>query len=281
MVQVSLAPERFALQTSGAPGSSTSFTLLEVATETPLARFRTLQRPTSGPETQRAQEKTNIEWEALTEHHPHSDLLYLFSMLYFVEACGNRHLDTISAVSFHHKGGPQVSLPHPPQMKTVKALLSRWPLPLRVACLVEACELGVPIWTEWARSGELSYFDGVMSMASVNPRLAEDTIEAARRWLKDGEEEPLRGQLAAYRALHWPRLEDEWTCPENVYYSLYAPNNLAEAAIKGKASDALVCLQQAVAARATDGRDRFLGAPFVRAFLVEWWRRVVALLCSP
>ena len=145
--------------------------------------------------------------------------------------------------------------------------------------LVEACELAVPVWGDWAKTGELAYFDGCF-MSAVSDTLAESTIAAVRRWLEAGDTAPLESKSREYRAQHWPMLEEEWAVPDNVYYSLFAPCNLARCALKGGDMElALVCIRQALAARATNHTDGFLGEPFRRAFLLEWWRRALGVLC--
>ena len=100
-------------------------------------------------------------------------------------------------------------------------------------------------------------------------------------WLADGDTTPLAGYMGEYRSLHWPMLEDEWTVPTNVYYSLFAPCNLADCARNdGDLAAALVCIRQATAARATNGQDQFLGEPFRKAFFLGWWHACVRILSA-
>ncbi len=180
-----------------------------------------------------------------------------------------------------HASGQQVDVPHPPRIETVWALLARLDLPTRIRVLVEACELAVPVWTRWAATANLRYFDGIMSMAMVDQDLAESTIAALWGWLADGDTTGLERRSGDYRALHWPMLEDEWTCPDNVYYSLFAPCNAARSALAdGDLDLAFTCLRQAAAARATSAADEFLGEPFRRAFLLAWWRACLRVFCA-
>lgn len=211
-----------------------------------------------------------------------ADAVFLLSVLLLTE----HHQD-----AFLHRSHPwryveastgrTLSLPHPPRIETAQALLGSVPVATRVRLLVEACTIAVPVWKDWAKSGRLTYFDGIMSMAAVRHDLAQATLEAVSGWLEDGDPAPLEAFIGEYRSLHWPMLEDEWTCPENVYYSLFAPCNAAECArADGDLDLALVCIQQATAARATNEADDFLGEPFRKAFLLAWWRACLRVLCA-
>jgi hypothetical protein len=171
-------------------------------------------------------------------------------------------------------------VPHPPRIETSQALLGSVSVKTRVRLLVEACTIALPVWATWAKVGDLSYFNGI-GMSHVRHDLAEATIAAVTTWLDDGDPAPLSPLIGEYHGLHWPRLEDEWTCPENVYYSLFAPCNAADCARSdGDLKLALVCIQQATAARATNGDDDFLGEPFRKAFLLAWWRACLRVLCA-
>ncbi|MCA9576683.1 MAG: hypothetical protein R3B40_08845 [Polyangiales bacterium] len=208
------------------------------------------------------------------------DALFLLSVLWLTDYHADAFLHESRSFEFvDARSGQAIALPHPPRIETSQALLAALPLAARLRALLAACELAVPVWSAWARTGDLTYYDGIMSMASVPARLAESTLAAVARWLEDGIPEPLAEQLSAYRSLHWPMLEDNWSVPPNVYYSLFAPRNLADCALEGGDLDAArVCLQQATAARATNALDEFLGEPFRKAFLLGWWRACVHIL---
>ena len=199
----------------------------------------------------------------LTEHHQDAFLHHTHPW---------RFVDATTQRSF--------SLPHPPRIETSQALLGTVSVTTRVRLLVEACAIAVPVWTAWAKRGDLTYFSGI-SIEAVRHDLAEATIAAVTTWLDDGDPAPLSPLIGEYHGLHWPRLEDEWTCPENVYYSLFAPCNAADCARSdGDLKLALVCIQQATAARATNGDDQFLGEPFRKAFFLAWWRACLRVLCA-
>ncbi|MFT5681207.1 MAG: hypothetical protein ACI8RZ_002113 [Myxococcota bacterium] len=199
----------------------------------------------------------------LTEHHQDAFLHHAHPWC-FVDATTQR--------SF--------SVPHPPRIETAQALLGTVPVKTRVRLLIEACNIAVPVWTAWARHGDLGYFNG-MSIESVRHDLAEATITAVTDWLSDGNPAPLSPLIGHFHGLHWPMLEDEWTCPQNVYYSLFASCNAADCArANGDLKLALVCIQQATAARATNGDDDFLGEPFRKAFFLAWWRACLRVLCT-
>jgi len=211
-----------------------------------------------------------------------SDAVFLVAVLLFTEHHGNQYLERPHDWSFVH-GSTQrrFEVAHPPRIETARALLGRLPVATRIRLLVEACELAVPIWHDWAGSADLTYYDGIMSMDAVPQDLTEATIAAVKTWLEDGIEAPLEAQSSKYRQLHWPMLEDELVIPQNVYYSAFAACNLARCALGGGDLDlALVCMQQATAARATNASDAFLGEPFRRAFLLAWWRACLRVLCS-
>ena len=219
-----------------------------------------------------APHSADIEWALIDDAMPPSDVLYLFCCLHFAAD------SSVHTMVFSRRDLPQmVCLPPPPVMVSIEHTLSLWSPPLRVRMLVEACILALPIWQAWKVHGELSYFDGVISMETVPEDLAEDSIAAVQTWLQDQDTGPLKQQNSEYQRLHWPMLEDEWTCPQNVYYSLFSAKNLLCAAISGDVADALTCIRQAVAARATDEIDTYLGPEFVGAFLQAWWRKVVAI----
>lgn len=208
------------------------------------------------------------------------DALYLVSVLLFEGHHGNAFLhrdhdwDVVD-----ERSGRHLDVPHPPRIETVRALLGRRSAETRIRFLLEACALAVPVWTGWAASADLTYYDGIMSMDAVPQDLAEATLEAGRRWLDDGDPASLERAVSAYRALHWPMLEDELVLPPNVYYSAFAARNMASCALSGgDLDDALTCVQQALAARATDAHDTFLGEPFRRAFLLQWWRACLGVL---
>jgi hypothetical protein len=224
----------------------------------------------------------DVTWTAIDPALVPSDAMFLLSVLLLTE----RHQD-----AFLHRAHPwgfvdattqrRYDLPHPPRIETSQALVGSVPVPIRIRLLIEACQIAVPIWTEWAKDGGLSYFDGIMAMASVPHDLAEATIAAVRTWLEDGDPKPLEGWSGEYRSLHWPMLEDEWEVPPNVYYSLFAPCNLVQCALSGGSlSHALVCIQQAAAARCTNAQDTFLGEPFRKAFFLAWWRACLRVLCA-
>jgi hypothetical protein len=210
------------------------------------------------------------------------DALFLLSVLLLTE----HHQD-----AFLHRTHPwrfvdattqrAFSVPHPPRIETSQALLGSVSVPTRIRLLVEACRIGVPVWTAWAKGGDLSYFDGIMAMAAVPQDLAEATVAAVTTWLDNGDPAPLAASVSEYRSLHWPMLEDEWSVPGNVYYSLFAPCNAADCARSdGDLKLALVCVQQAAAARATNADDDFLGEPFRKAFFLAWWRACLRVLCA-
>ncbi len=211
-----------------------------------------------------------------------ADALFLVSVLLLTEHHQDRFLHRPQRWGFVDAHTQRrVELPHPPRIETAQALLGGLPVPTRIRLLVEACQIAVPVWTAWARSAELVYFDGVMSMAAVPQDLAEATIASVRTWLADGDPSPLARWRAEYRSLHWPMLEDEWEPPPNVYYSLFAPCNLVDCALDdGSLSAALVCIRQAAAARATDTEDNFLGEPARKAFFLAWWRACVRVLLA-
>lgn len=266
MVQLSLDPADFSLDVTVDADRLTGV-IRRKSDGQPQARF-TLD-PTHPHE--------HIEYSVAEPGLPLSDAVFLISVLFFTEHLGNQHLHSPLRLTFVSPHRP-VTVAHPPRIETTEALLGGLSVPDRIAVLVAACEIAVPVWRDWAQAGELTYFDG-LGMSAVSSTLAQSTIAAVRGWLKDGDTGPLQAQSSEYRALHWPMIEDEWAVPQNVYYSLFAPCNLARCAIKGGDIElALVCIRQATAARATNRQDDFLGEPFRRAFLLEWWRAALGLL---
>lgn len=211
---------------------------------------------------------------------PLPDALFLLSVLLLTEHHQDAFLHRTHPWRFVDATTERVfRLPHPPRIETAQALLGSVSVTTRVRLLVEACQLALPIWTEWARGGDLTYFDG-MGLSAVRHDLAEATVAAVSCWLDDRDAAPLSALMGQYHGLHWPMLEDEWSCPQNVYYSLFAPCNAADCArADGDLEAALVCIRQAAAARATNGADEFLGEPFRKAFFLAWWRACLHVLC--
>lgn len=210
-----------------------------------------------------------------------SDAIFLVAVLLFTEHHKDAYLHRAQDWCFVHSSTQRrYEVAHPPRIETAQALLERLPVPTRIRLLVKACEIALPIWRDWATSGDLSYFDGIMAMDTVPQDLAEATIAAVKMWLEDGTPDVLKAQSAAYQRLHWPMVEGEWVVPQNVYYSAFASCNLARCALAaGDLELALVCMQQATAARSTNATDQFLGEPFRRAFMLQWWRACLSVLC--
>lgn len=274
LVTLGLDPAAFALELAPGGAGEISGAVVARADGRRVARFRQNSLEERAPE---GHVHVDIEDPAVTL----PDAILLVAVLLFTEHHADAHLHRPHDWCFvHGSTARRYQVAHPPRIEAVQALLARLPVATRVRLLVEACELAVPIWRDWAETGDLTYFDGVMAMDAVPRDLAEATIAAVKQWLDDADPAPLEAFSGAYRRLHWPMLEDEWVIPHHVYYSLFAPCNLARCALaEGDLSLAQVCMQQATAARATNGADEFLGEPYRRAFLLAWWRACLGELC--
>jgi hypothetical protein len=211
-----------------------------------------------------------------------SDAIFLLSVLLLADHHQDAFLQRSHPWRFvDGRSERRLELPHPPRIETAQAMLASVPVATRIRLLIEACQLAVPVWTAWADGGDRSYFDGVMAMGTVPHDLAEATIAAVTTWLDDGDPAPLQRWSSEYGSLHWPMLEDNWTVPQNVYYSLFAPYNLVDCALGGGSLEAaLTCIRQATAARATNAQDHFLGETFRNAFFLAWWRACLRVLCA-
>lgn len=212
-----------------------------------------------------------------------SDALFLLTVLLLTEHHGDTFLHRTHRWGFvDARSQRRFELPHPPRIETSQALVGSVPVATRIQLLIEACEIAVPIWADWAKNGDRTYYDGIMAMSVVPHDLAQASIAAVRTWLEDGDPAPLQRWSGEYSSLHWPMLEDNLTIPQNVYYGLFAPCNLMDCALQGGSLPAaLLCIQQATAARATNAQDTFLGEPYRKAFFLAWWRACLRVLCRP
>ncbi|MCB9598513.1 MAG: hypothetical protein H6719_37710, partial [Sandaracinaceae bacterium] len=194
LVELTLDPASYTLELE--PGATVAGALVRRSDGRSMVRFR-----------QRADWR-EVELEVDEPSLTLSDAVYLVSVALFTEHHRDAYLMRGGALGFVEPTRRRLSVPHPPRMESVEAMLSELPPRTRIELLVEACELGVPIWTRWASTGKLTYFDGIMAMASVPHDLAEASIRAARRWLEDGDGAPLEALSSEYWGLHWPMLED-------------------------------------------------------------------------
>ena len=279
MVSLSLDPADFALELAPDPVASVglvqlSGAVIAQADGKAVARFQQQTLEEHAP-------AGHVVFEIEDPELALSDAVFLVAVLLFTDHHGNEYLDRPHDWAFVHRStNRRFEVAHPPRIETVQALLARLPVTTRIRLLLEACEIAVPIWRDWAGSANLRYYDGIMAMDAVPQDLAEATISAVETWLEDAIGAPLEARSAAYRRLHWPMVEDELVIPQNVYYSAFAACNMARCALgDGDLALALVCVQQAAAARATNAKDEFLGEPFRRGFLLRWWRACLAVLC--